>query len=227
MKAKNIALLIFLIIAVIELLSKIFGWYSIGAIHITVKPLLMPSLIAYFFFSVERRNMLAYLIILALVFSWIGDLMLMFDEVASIYFMLGLASFLFAHITYIFIFNKSSQDFKPKVFTYSTGFLLVIFGGLMVTLMWAGLGTLKLPVTIYTSIIMVMGTAALFRKAAGASMVLIGAMLFITSDALLALNKFYQTFMAADFWVMLTYILAQYFIVTGMINYFSSLTYKE
>lgn len=227
MKAKNIALLIFLIIAVIELLSKIFGWYSIGASHITVKPLLMPSLIAYFFFSVERRNMLAYLIILALVFSWIGDLMLMFDEVASIYFMLGLASFLFAHITYIFIFNKSSQDFKPKVFTYSTGFLLVIFGGLMVTLMWAGLGTLKLPVTIYTSIIMVMGIAALFRKAVGASMVLIGAMLFITSDALLALNKFYQTFMAADFWVMLTYILAQYFIVTGMINYFSSLTYKE
>jgi len=68
---------------------------------------------------------------------------------------------------------------------------------------------------------MVMGISALFRKANGASMVLIGAILFISSDSLLALNKFYQGFEGADFWVMLTYILAQYFIVTGMISYFS------
>lgn len=227
MKAKNITLFIFLIVAVIELLSKIFGWDSIGNVQITVKPLLMPSLAAYFFFSVKQKNKLAFLIIIALLFSWTGDVMLMFEELKPIYFMLGLVSFLLAHIIYIFVFNKSSQDFKPKIFTYSTGFLLMLFGMLMLLLMWSGLGNLKIPVTVYTSVIMIMGVSALFRKADGASLVLIGAILFIASDSLLALNKFYEDFVAADFWVMLTYILAQYFIITGMISYFSLPVRKE
>ena len=227
MKAKNITLLIFLIVTVIELLSKIFGWDGIGNVQITVKPLIMPSLAAYFFFSVKEKNKLAFLIIIALLFSWIGDVMLMFEEVKPIYFMLGLVSFLLAHLTYIFVFNKSSRDFKPKIFTYSTGFLLVLFGFLMLLLMWSGLGNLKIPVIIYTSMIMLMGISALFRKAHGASLVLVGAILFIASDSLLALNKFYQDFEAAEFWVMLSYILAQYFIVTGMISYFSAPVRKE
>lgn len=227
MKAKNITLFIFLIVAVIELLSKIFGWDSIGNVQITVKPLLMPSLAAYFFFSVKQKNKLAFLIIIALLFSWTGDVMLMFEELKPIYFMLGLVSFLLAHIIYIFVFNKSSQDFKPKIFTYSTGFLLMLFGMLMLLLMWSGLGNLKIQVTVYTSVIMIMGVSALFRKADGASLVLIGAILFIASDSLLALNKFYEDFVAADFWVMLTYILAQYFIITGMISYFSAPVRKE
>lgn len=227
MKAKNITLFIFLIVAVIELLSKIFGWDSIGNVQITVKPLLMPSLAAYFFFSVKQKNKLAFLIIIALLFSWTGDVMLMFEELKPIYFMLGLVSFLLAHIIYIFVFNKSSHDFKPKIFTYSTGFLLMLFGMLMLLLMWSGLGNLKIPVTVYTSVIMIMGVSALFRKADGASLVLIGAILFIASDSLLALNKFYEDFVAADFWVMLTYILAQYFIISGMISYFSLPVRKE
>lgn len=227
MKARNITLFIFLMVATIELLSRIFGWDSIGNVQITVKPLLMPSLAAYFLFSVKQKNKLAFLVIIALLFSWIGDVMLMFVELKSIYFILGLVAFLLAHITYILIFNKSSQDFKPKIFTYSTGFLLTLYGILLILLMWPGLGDLMIPVIIYTAIIMTMGITALFRKASGASLVLIGAMLFIASDSLLALNKFYQAFAAAGFWVMLTYILAQYFIVIGMISYFSPPVYKE
>ena len=103
----------------------------------------------------------------------------------------------------------------------------MLFGVLMLMLMWTGLGDLKIPVTVYTSVIMIMGISALFRKADGANLVLIGAILFICSDSLLALNKFYHGFEAADFWVMLTYILAQYFIVSGMISYFSAPARKE
>jgi len=227
MKAKKISLVIFLFVAIIELLSIIFGWDSIGTIHITVKPLLMLSLATFFIFSVESKNKLAFMVIIALLFSWIGDIMLLFQELKPIYFMLGLVSFLLAHITYIVIFNKSSQNFKPKIFTYSTGFLLALYGILLLLLMWSGLGDLKIPVIIYTIIIMTMGITALFRRANGANLVLIGAMLFIVSDSLLALNKFYQAFAAAGFWVMLTYILAQYLIVSGMISYFSSPAYKE
>ena len=224
MKAKNITLFIFLFVVILELLTQIFAWNSL---HMVVKPIIIPSLAAFFFFSVEQKNKLAFFVIIALLFSWLGDIMLLFQELKPIYFMLGLASFLLAHITYILIFSKSSKDFKPKIFTYSTGFLLGLYGVLLLLLMWPGLGDLMIPVTLYTVIIMTMGITALFRKANGASLVLIGAMLFVASDSLLALNKFYQPFVAAGFWVMLTYILAQYFIVTGMISYFSPPAYKE
>ena len=224
MKTKNLTLSIFALVVTAELFSQIFGW---STIHMIVKPILMPALAAYFFFSVEKKDKLAFLVIIALLLSWLGDVMLLFQDINPIYFMLGLVSFLLAHVTYILIFSKSSEGFKPKMFTYATGFLLVMYGGLLLLLMWTGLGDLMIPVIIYTSVIMIMGAMALFRKASGASVVLIGAMLFIASDSLLALNKFYQPFASAGFWVILTYILAQFLIVTGMINYFSPLAYKE
>lgn len=224
MKAKNLTLFIFLMVVVTELLAQIFGW---GTIHMVAKPILMPSLAAFFFFSVEQKNKLAFLVIIALLLSWLGDVMLLFQDLSPIYFMIGLASFLLAHISYILIFKNSSDGFKPKIFTYATGFLLIIYGILLLLLMWSGLSDLVIPVAIYTAVIMTMGITALFRKASGASLVLIGAMLFIASDSLLALNKFYQAFEAAGFWVILTYILAQYFIVIGMISYFSPPAYKE
>jgi len=224
MKTKNLALLIFLVVLVIELLTQIYDW---DTVHMYSKPMLMPSLAAYFFFSVEVKSKLAILVILALAFSWLGDIMLLFQAFKPLYFMLGLVSFLIAHVIYIVAFSKSSQGFKPKIFTYSTGFLLALYGLLLILLMWSGLGELKIPVMVYTTVIMLMGISALFRKADGASKVLIGAILFITSDSLLALNKFYQSFVAAGFWVMLSYLLAQYFIVTGMISYFSRAADKE
>ncbi|RLD22855.1 MAG: lysoplasmalogenase [Bacteroidetes bacterium] len=224
MKTRNVTLLIFIIVVATELFSQIFGW---STTHMIVKPILMPSLAAYFFFSVEEKNKLAFLVVIALLLSWLGDVMLLIEDLNPMYFMLGLASFLLAHMTYVYIFTKSSEGFKPKMFTYATGFLLVMYGVLLLLLMWTGLGDLMIPVIIYTAVIMTMGVTALFRKANGASLVLIGAMLFIASDSLLALNKFYQPFESAGFWVILTYILAQFLIVTGMISYFSPPAYKE
>jgi uncharacterized membrane protein YhhN len=224
MKTRNVTLLIFAIVVATELFSQIYGW---SKLHMIVKPILMPSLAAYFFFSITQKNKLAFLVIIALLLSWLGDVMLLFQDLNPLYFMLGLGSFLLAHITYILIFKQSSEGFKPKMFTYATGLLLAMYGVLLLLLMWTGLGDLMIPVIIYTAVIMTMGATALFRKASGASFVLIGAMLFIASDSLLALNKFYQPYASAGFWVILTYILAQFLIVTGMISYFSHLTYKE
>jgi uncharacterized membrane protein YhhN len=47
------------------------------------------------------------------------------------------------------------------------------------------------------------------------SWVLLGAMSFLLSDALLAINKFVAPIPMAGLWVMLTYITAQYLIVKG------------
>jgi uncharacterized membrane protein YhhN len=44
-----------------------------------------------------------------------------------------------------------------------------------------------------------------------------GAVLFLVSDSLLAINKFYAPVLYSGFFIMLTYSLAQYFIVSGII----------
>jgi uncharacterized membrane protein YhhN len=218
MKFKCLCLIFFLFIAIVELISEI---YNLKTVTMVVKPLLMPSLAALLFFSVKNKNKLTFFVIIALMFSWFGDVFLMFQEINPQYFVFGLVSFLLAHITYIFIFSKSSSEFKPSIITYSTGFSLLLFGVLMLFLLWPGLGEMQIPVLVYTMVIVGMGLVALFRKAEGASIVLIGAILFITSDSMIAINKFYEPITAARFWIMITYILAQYLITIGMINYFN------
>jgi len=50
-----------------------------------------------------------------------------------------------------------------------------------------------------------------------------GALLFVISDSVLAINKFYQSFEMAGVIIMLTYGLAQLFIVQGAIKYIRGL----
>jgi uncharacterized membrane protein YhhN len=59
------------------------------------------------------------------------------------------------------------------------------------------------------------------NKPAGKWMML-GALLFVISDSILAINKFYQPFEAAGVLIMLTYGLAQFFIVEGAGRYIRS-----
>jgi uncharacterized membrane protein YhhN len=46
-----------------------------------------------------------------------------------------------------------------------------------------------------------------------------GALFFVVSDSLLAINKFYQAFPFAGLLIMLTYCAAQYFIVRGFMSH--------
>jgi uncharacterized membrane protein YhhN len=92
------------------------------------------------------------------------------------------------------------------------------------------LGDMKLPVMIYGLVIsymlmMAMNMLFIKNKKAGQWMVT-GASLFVLSDSMLAINKFYQPFEAASVLIMLTYGLAQFFIVEGAIRYITS-TDKE
>lgn len=214
---KLFSLVIFVISMVVQLMAQVYDWPMLSMVS---KPILMPSLIAYFYFSVNVKNPMAFYVALALFFSWLGDVFLMFQDITSLYFIVGLLSFLIAHVLYAFLFRKTNLGFKPRAFTHATGFLMVIYGILLVFLLWPGLGELKIPVMLYTTVILAMTFTALYRKAEGSSLVLIGAILFVTSDSMLALNKFSETFYGARFWIMATYILAQFLITTGMINYF-------
>jgi uncharacterized membrane protein YhhN len=48
--------------------------------------------------------------------------------------------------------------------------------------------------------------------------ILIGAVLFVSSDSLVAFNKFYHPLVLSSFIIMITYLIAQYLIVSGILK---------
>jgi uncharacterized membrane protein YhhN len=142
----------------------------------------------------------------------------MFDTDYPVMFMIGLGGFLIAHIHYVYVFIKSSNKIKsisklewlilPLMFLYTVGLIAVV---------WPGLGELKIPVFIYAMVLLSMGVAALIRKQnTGYYWILCGAVLFILSDSILAINKFYTAMAFSGLLIMLTYTFAQLFIVLGL-----------
>ena len=158
---------------------------------------------------------------MALVFSLLGDILLMFVDQSPHFFTAGLTAFLLAHVSYIVLF------FKVKKGTYRNrgiGVLLIaiIYLNLIHGLIHENLGGLRIPVLIYMAAIMGMFIAVAARKddvtKLSYSLVLVGAILFIVSDSILALNKFYKPILYPQVSIMLTYGLAQFLITLGVLK---------
>jgi uncharacterized membrane protein YhhN len=194
------------------------------------KPLIVIWLLAYFILQlrVVKSNLKKW-IIAALLFSWLGDVLLMLQDDNSLFFLLGLSAFLLAHIFYILFFHfiRVKENIKSRWWLM---LIVVVYYMILISLLSPYLADMKLPVRIYAVVISFMLMLAMHmlfikNKYAGRGMML-GALLFVTSDSVLAINKFYQAFEMAGIAVMLTYGLAQLFITEGAIRYISS-AYKE
>lgn len=174
------------------------------------KPLLVLYLIGLLW--LDRRSFRGHGLLLgALVFSWIGDLLLM--KQGGGFFMFGLGAFLVAHLFYIRVFVKGATFKAIRLLPFVAYIALLLGGPLYGKLP----GDLQIPVYVYVTVISVMGFAASLRASQlpGYELVLVGAVLFILSDSFIALNKFAGGVLMSGFWVMLTYGLAQYFILKG------------
>jgi uncharacterized membrane protein YhhN len=136
--------------------------------------------------------------------------------------MLGLSAFLVAHIFYIFFFSKLHKREDILVRPLLLGAVLLYYV-LLIGLLFPHLGEMKIPVILYGLVISCMLFYAMhmvFLQDAGAGRwIITGAILFIISDSILAINKFYQPFTGAGLLVMLTYGMAQLFIIEGVIRY--------
>jgi uncharacterized membrane protein YhhN len=190
------------------------------------KPVIVISLAGYFFTATQLINSsLKKWIFFALLFSWMGDVLLMFQARNGIFFLLGLSSFLIAHIFYIIFFHKIrlAEAIKSRPVTL---ILVVIYYGLLISFLSPYLGDMKLPVRVYGVVISFMCMLAihmLFLPVKKAGLLLFtGALLFVISDSVLAIAKFYQPFTGADVLIMLSYGLAQLFLTHGAILYLQS-----
>ncbi|AWW00497.1 lysoplasmalogenase [Arcticibacterium luteifluviistationis] len=194
-------------------LNIIGGLFGIQELALVTKPLLMPVLIGLVWLEGSRYSF-KWALILALVLSWAGDLFLMFERES--FFVFGLGSFLLAHLVYIFIYRKSVKASLLKALPF-IGFVgLFCFG-----VLWNKLSEeMTIPVYIYMLVISTMAYLASCREVNVKSFesVLVGAILFVISDAFIAVNEFVQPVLWPTFWVMSTYGLAQYLIVKGLLK---------
>lgn len=193
-------------------LNILAGIFSVEMLLYLTKPLLMPVLI-WILWSSKSSPRLKIWLTVALLFSLMGDVFLLGS--GQSYFIVGLGSFLIAQLCYVFIF-KRKFDFKPLLLLpIGAYFGLFVFG-----ILWGQIeANLQIPVYVYMFAIMGMGITALMRQTGQKSYlsVLVGAILFILSDSFIAINTFVHGIPLASFWVMCTYGLAQYFILSGLL----------
>ena len=127
-------------------------------------------------------------------------------------------------LLYIIIFSKAGFSFK-KLISPKRLCILFLFGLIYFALMYILFDQLKdflIPVLIYGAVVCMMGFCATIRNVNQASylLVLIGACFFIISDSLIAVNKFLfaSNLYLAQPIIMIFYVLAQFFIVIGLIK---------
>ncbi|OUS02529.1 lysoplasmalogenase [Flavobacteriales bacterium 33_180_T64] len=189
-------------------------------LHYIFKPAIVVSLLIFFWMkSASLKFNLRLIIVLALLFSLTGDLLLMFVDVAPNYFLFGLVSFLLAHIMYCIAFlTHRNKTLKPYGFIA----ILLIYASGLFYLLKGGLNDMLIPVIVYMLVILSMSTTAFLRKnnvvKRSYIFVFLGALMFMVSDSILALNKFYAPLAYSNISIMLTYALAQFFIIIGILK---------
>lgn len=162
----------------------------------------------------------------ALTFSWIGDVILLFAHRNKIYFISGLIAFLISHAAYIITFNKQLKirNRKSKAVFWIGVTVIIVYLMTMLAILLPSLGDLKIPVFVYALVISTMLLFAfkgfLVWEEPANWYILLGAIIFVSSDSILAFDKFYigASITQASFLIMLTYLGAQYLIVKGILR---------
>ncbi len=195
--------------ATIAILSKTLGWHpNIFTISkpLTTTLILVPVLILI------PDSTGAYIPLIAggLLFALIGDILLMMPESR---FVLGIGSFAATHALYLAAFISAAGIALVNLSTIP----LLLFTVIMTRFLWPGLRkSLQIPVLAYIVLITVMTAqaigAALEQEGAGLAIAAAGAVLFLASDSMLAIDRFRVPFRSAQALVLSTYWLGQWLI---------------
>ncbi|HAJ34215.1 MAG TPA: lysoplasmalogenase [Chloroflexi bacterium] len=142
------------------------------------------------------------LVAVGIFFSLAGDIFLMLPRDA---FIGGLASFLVAHLFYIGAYvARTGWQLNWLLLA-----LFVIYVVLLLYLLLPHVGAVRIPVILYALVLMTMGwqaTALWVTVRDGAALLaMVGALLFIASDSILALDKFRAAIPQRDLLIMSTY----------------------
>jgi uncharacterized membrane protein YhhN len=204
-------------------LESLANGFTITPLQLFSKPSLMLILLAYFIHNSNNHPRLKNLIIAAIFFSWLGDVILLFEKNLPILFVFGLVSFLFAHIFYTIYFwqirkyNCFESKFNPLILIG-----VISYTGIFYLFIFPSLSTLQIPVLIYCLVISLMLITSLqafeFEKQTFGKICVSGTFLFAISDSILAINRFVFPILLGKVLIMLTYAVGQLLIVEGALR---------
>ena len=176
------------------------------------KALIIPALALWVFQRFHPRKKLGW----ALFFSWLGDLLLIPD--GTPYFISGILAFwtvqvLYCHMILDYLEGSFLQQFRKKKAVLP----LVLLGGYLIfiiTLMWPRLNALLIPVSLYATTLTATGFLGLLMAAESrykqTKILALGTLLFALSDSMIAFDAFYFERPQFTYWIMATYIPAQF-----------------
>ncbi len=216
----DLALGIFILASVLNLAGNFVGCTILS---ICSKPFIVPSLAVLCWFLLKREGISgsrAATLVSALAFGAAGDILLMFDGQAT--FLAGLAAFLMGHVFYLVTIGvphdvPSDHHFALRVIVP----VALIFIMAMTAQLFKVKGLLGMAVTLYAVAFAFCINAgihnAVFNRQRLYWITVIGYVLFVVSDTILATGKFTGIKIpASGFFVMLTYILAQFLIAVSL-----------
>lgn len=210
MYLKTILFIIFAFTSILNIIS-VKDSNTLG--ECLTKPLIIPILLLIYVFNTNNPNLF---IVFALLAGFLGDVFLMKKDT---YFISGLAFFLIGHIFYIIAFLTPIFLFNIPFKFYIFLFPYVLIGLIAYKKLSPCLKDMKIQTTLYAIVIMAMSFSSLIRIYAFNGyqfwLPFIGSILFVSSDAILAFNKFKNKINGSNLYIMATYISAQLLIILG------------
>lgn len=193
------------------------------------KFMLMPALLLFFlafiFLNLNSISIIHILIITALIFSFLGDWALIFDLEKSI-FALGMLFFAVTQLCYIAfsIIKVSTAEFPLAAGAIAA---LIYICGLIYQFMRMKkqLKGMASVVTVYALLLSIMSwlfvVSAFAAPSVGTILAAVGGILFLISDSMVAYSYFMGVIVKGRFFIMLSYIAAQFLIIVGAIGMLS------
>ena len=156
------------------------------------------------------------LLVAALGFSAVGEFFLGVPRLGALgpekLFLLGLVSFLSAHLFYVALFVKARTSAIHTARKLAC-VLVAAVAAMSVVVLWPGLGPMRFPVLAYSLVLTAMAVSAQWSRYG--AMVAAGALSFVASDTMLAMSIFGHPFTGSHMLVWVTYYAAQAMIVVG------------
>lgn len=200
-----------------------FIFFELDTLRFYSKLLLVPFLLLLFLinFSGKKAMNKSFLLpILALTGSFAGDFFLAFE--GAQFFLFGMLGFMVTHIcNSIYFFSLYKLKTSNSKSAGVTLIILSITCSIVVFIIKENTGAFFIPIIIYMVLIAIMAILSTnlsdskSYNHAAIHYFIPGASLFVLSDTLLALNKFRLQEPSLDVFVMMTYGLAQLFLVMG------------
>ena len=183
------------------------------------KPFWVPAITGIYLLLAESVDPL---IITALSFGYVGDLLLMRNKKS--WFISGALAFLIGHLFYITYFVLDAGGLyifrEHPLFCVIALIPYFIYAVFLKRLLGKNIRSVFLPAVLYVSVLLLMSYTSLLRiwnvNTTSFILTFSGSILFIISDSLISIRKLKRQFHGVGTMIVFTYIAAQILIVIGL-----------